>query len=74
LVSYQKSNLEAWGMAKNVTMRIEGKKLIIEVEMGQDFGPSKSGKTRIIASTEGNISAPGDEDVKIGLNVYRYKK
>lgn len=59
-------------MAKNVSMRIEGKKLIIEVEMDQDFGPSKSGKTRIIASTEGNISAPGDEDIKIGLNVYRY--
>ncbi len=61
-------------MAKNVTMRIEGKKLIIEVELDQDFGPSKSGKTRIIASTEGNISAPGDEDIKIGLNVYRYHK
>ena len=61
-------------MAKNVDMRIEGKKLIIEVEMDQDFGPSKSGKTRIIASTEGNISAPGDEEVKIGLNVYRYNK
>lgn len=61
-------------MAKNVDMRIEGRKLIIEVEMDQDFGPSKSGKTRIIASTEGNISAPGDEDVKIGLNVYRYNK
>ncbi len=61
-------------MAKNVDMRIEGKKLIIEVEMDQDFGPSKSGKTRIIASTEGNISAPGDEDVKVGLNVYRYNK
>ena len=55
-------------------MRIEGKKLIIAVEMDQDFGPSKSGKTRIIASTEGNISAPGDEAVKIGLNVYRYNK
>ncbi len=61
-------------MAKNVDMRIEGKKSIIEVEMDQDFGPSKSGKTRIIASTEGNISAPGDEDVKVGLNVYRYNK
>ena len=61
-------------MAKNVDMRIVGKKLIIEVEMDQDFGPSKSGKTRIIASTEGNISAPGDEEVKIGLNVYRYNK
>jgi len=69
-----KRNLETREMAKNVTMRVEGGKLIIEVEMDQDFGLSKSGKTRIIASTEGNISAPGNEDVKIGLNVYRYQK
>ena len=46
-------------------MREEGKKLIIVVEMDQDFGPSKSGKTRIIATTEGNIFAPGDEEVNL---------
>ncbi len=61
-------------MAKNVNMRVEGKKLIIEVQMDQDFGPSKSGKTIIIASTEGNVSAPGNDEVKVGLNVYRSKK
>lgn len=26
-----------------------------------------------ITSTEGNISVPGDEEVKIGVNVYRKK-
>jgi hypothetical protein len=27
-------------------------------------------KSTIIASTEGNVSVPGKEEVKIGLNVY----
>jgi len=71
MISYVRTNFGVREMAKNVNMRIEGKKLINEVEMDQDFGLSKSGKTLIIASTEGNISVPGDEDVKIGLNVYR---
>lgn len=30
-----------------------------------------SGKTIIIASTEGNQSVPGNEDVKVELNIYR---
>ena len=38
----------------------------------KEFGPSSSGKTIIIASTEGNISIP-DREEKIGLNVYRKK-
>jgi len=57
---------------KNVTMQVEGSKLVIEVDLSQDLGPSKSGKTVLIASSEGNVSIPGREDVKIGLNVYRY--
>jgi len=57
---------------KNMTMKVEGSKLVIEVDLSQDLGPSKSGKTVLIASSEGNVSIPGREDVKIGLNVYRY--
>ncbi|MBR1368741.1 hypothetical protein RJ53_04140 [Methanocalculus chunghsingensis] len=56
---------------KNMEMRRDGTKLIIEVDLSQDFGISKSGKSRIIASSEGNISIPGDEEIKIGLNIYR---
>jgi len=51
-------------------MTVEGETLIIKVDLTKDFGPSKSGKTIIIASTEGNVSVP-DRDEKIGLNVYR---
>ena len=58
---------------KNVEMTIEGNILTIKVDLTKDFGPSTSGKTIIIASSEGNQSIPGKETVKIGLNVYKKK-
>ncbi|HIJ06378.1 hypothetical protein [Methanocalculus sp.] len=56
---------------KNMEMKREGSKLIIEVDLTKDFGISKSGKSIIIASSEGNISIPDDDEIKIGLNIYR---
>ena len=56
---------------KNVEMNVEGETLTIKVDLSKDFGQSKSGKTIIVASTEGNVSVP-ERDEKIGLNVYRY--
>jgi hypothetical protein len=53
-------------------MQVNGSKLVIEIDLSQDLGPSKSGKTILIASSEGNVGVPGREDVKVGLNVYRY--
>lgn len=58
---------------KNVEMSIEGNILTIKVDVSQDFGLSASGKTVIIATTAGNVSIPGDESKKIGLNVYKKK-
>lgn len=58
---------------KNVEMKLDGDILTIKVDVTKEFGPSSSGKTIIIASTEGNISIPEKDDVKIGLNVYRKK-
>ena len=58
---------------KNVEMNVEGNTLVIKVDLSQEFGPSSSGKTIIIASTEGNVSVPSMEDKKVGLNVYRKK-
>ncbi len=57
---------------KNVEMKVEGNFLVIRVDLSKEFGPSSSGKTTIIASTEGNVSIP-DRDEKVGLNVYRKK-
>jgi len=57
---------------KNVQMTVAGNILTITVDLTKAFGPSSSGKTIIIASTEGNIAVP-ERDEKIGLNVYRKK-
>ena len=58
---------------KNVEMKMEDNILIVKVDLTKEFGPSASGKTIIIASTEGNISIPDKENIKIGLNVYKKK-
>ena len=57
---------------KNVEMSILGSILTITVDLSKEFGPSSSGKTIIIASTEGNVAVP-DREEKVGLNVYRKK-
>ncbi|MBF0120412.1 MAG: hypothetical protein HQK79_16375 [Desulfobacterales bacterium] len=57
---------------KNVEMKVEGDQLVIKVDLNKDFGPSKSGKTIIIASTEGNKKIENTE-AYIGLNIYKKK-
>ena len=56
---------------KNVQMNVHGTTLTITVDLAKEFGPSSSGKTIIIASTEGNVGIPGNDEIKIGLNVYK---
>jgi hypothetical protein len=58
---------------KNVEMNLVGNILTVKVDITKEFGPSASGKTIIIASTEGNISIPEKDEIKIGLNVYKKK-
>jgi hypothetical protein len=55
---------------KNAVLNVEKDLLTITVDLSREMGPSKSGKTTIIASSEGNKSIPGRVE-KIGLNVYR---
>ncbi len=57
---------------KNVELTVDGTILTIKVDLTKDFGPSSSGKTTIIASTEGNVTIPNREE-KIGLNIYKKK-
>ena len=58
---------------QNVKWEIKDHKLIIEIDLTKDFGPSKSGKTITIASTRGNQKVEGTDAI-IGLNVYKYPK
>lgn len=56
----------------NTNVKLEGNILTITVDLSKEFGPSSSGKTTIIASTQGNQSV-GNDGVKLGLNVYKPK-
>jgi len=60
-------------MSKNVDFKVDQKSkvLTITVDLKKEFGKSGSGKSIVIASTEGNIGIDGTDGVKIGLNVYR---
>ena len=58
---------------KNIEMMVDGEILIIKVDLAKEFGPSKSGKTIIVATSEGNVTIP-ERDEKIGLNGYRYSE
>lgn len=55
---------------QNIKMEIKGKKLIIEVDLSQENGISKSGKSMSIASTLGNKDI-GMDNIKMGLNIYK---
>jgi hypothetical protein len=55
---------------KNVELSVTGNTLTITVDLTKECGPSSSGKTIIIASTEGNVRVPDREEF-VGLNVYR---
>ena len=47
---------------KNVEINVEGNIMTIKVDLTKEFGPSSSGKTIIIASTEGNVAVEGHEE------------
>ena len=56
---------------QNIKCEVKDDKLIIEIDLTKEFGPSKSGKTITVASSRGNQKVEGT-DVIIGLNVYKY--
>ena len=57
---------------KNVIIKVEKKKLLIEVDLTKEQGPSKSGKTIVIGTTSGAETAKFEgNDVFVNLNVYK---
>lgn len=53
--------------AQGVVQRIEGNKLIIEVDLNQNFGPSSTGKTDVVASSGGFQKVA--DNISFSLNV-----
>jgi ABC-type uncharacterized transport system YnjBCD ATPase subunit len=68
-------------MIENVTLRMEGTKLVAEIDLTVEGRLSKRGKSTLIATTGGEAVRLGalfgdevaaeDVDVVIGVNVYR---
>lgn len=55
---------------RNVTLQVLNGKLVITCDLSAERTPSSTGKTQIIASTEGNQAVPGNPAIKLGLNLY----
>lgn len=61
---------------QNVEMSVEGKTLVIRVDLTKRLGPSSSGKTEIVGTTAGaaKVKGPGGADISVGLNVFTKPK
>ena len=60
---------------KNIDIKYDDKKGLIHlvIDVKKEIGPSKSGKTIMVATTEGNTSLPipGVGTIKLGVNCYK---
>lgn len=54
---------------QNITVRIDGHTLTLTIDLSHNLGLSKSGKSSLIATTNGNVTLPGGE--KLGVNLFR---
>lgn len=57
------------GSMKNVDLKVDGNILTITVDLSKDFGKSASGKTNIVATTEGAVALA--DGTQVGVNIYR---
>lgn len=58
----------------NIKQKLVGNRLTLEVDLSQELGPSTSGKTLLIASTQGNQAVDGWKGpgrIMFGLNVMK---
>jgi ABC-type molybdenum transport system ATPase subunit/photorepair protein PhrA len=54
----------------NVATKLTGNKLVLTIDLSQNQGLSGSGKSTVIATTQGNQPVGDSEGTKFGLNVY----
>ena len=57
---------------ENIEVEVKGSKLTIKVDLSKDLGESKSGKSRVIATSSGAIKL--DDGTRINMTVYRPAK
>lgn len=59
---------------KNVVATVEGNILHISIDLSVTGEVSKSGKSVVVATTEGNQRIDEAGGIKLGLNVYKPKR
>lgn len=57
---------------KNIEIKKDGSTLTIKIDLSKSFGASASGKSIIIATTEGNEAL--ENGVMLGINCYKKAK
>ncbi len=57
-----------FSIGSNILARIERGVLFLSIDAGQDLGPTKSEKSRLVASTGGNTTIAAG--LKLGVNLY----
>jgi hypothetical protein len=60
--------MERIRLGTNIEGTIDGDLLTLVIDLSKTMGPSRSGKTQLIASTSGNAIVGA---CRIGVNVYR---
>jgi hypothetical protein len=55
---------------QNVEIKKTGNILTVTIDLSKNSGPSKSGKSIVIASTLGNALIDPEKKIFMGLNVY----
>lgn len=56
-------------LGPNIAVELEGSILTLRIDLSRTIAPSKSGKSVLVASTNGSATLP--DGTKVGLNVYR---
>lgn len=58
-------------VGRNIEIEVKNNKAIITIDLTKEFGLSKSGKTTIIASSDGNQLIDTQSGAVLGLNIYK---
>lgn len=56
---------------QNIQIELRDGKAVITIDLKAPGAISKSGKSTVIASTHGNVTIPGADGIKLGVNCYK---
>lgn len=57
-------------VGRNVTAHLDGSVLVLRIDTRATGAKSASGKSVVIGTTNGNVTVPGCNGAKLGLNFY----